>query len=170
MKNKIFLTIITVFLFLPSIMAQEDVQIGSGKFYQRMQGGFFDYSDPSGINIKVQIWGYVKYPGYYVIPARSSINELISLAGGPSEDALLEDVRILRFGPDSVATMYRYNYNDLLWSNEMSVPVKFARVNAGDMLIIPGEPRYFVREDVGFYLGVTNALASIAILIVSLLK
>ena len=170
MKNKIFLIIITVFLFLPSMLAQEDIQIGSLKLDQRQLTGFFDFSDPAGINIKVQVWGYVRFPGYYVIPARSSINELLSLAGGPNEDARLEDIRILRTGPDTTTIMLKYNYEDLLWNDNLTVPVKFPRMYAGDMLIVPGEPRYFFRENVSFTLSIVSALASIAILVISIIK
>ena len=170
MISKIFLTAITVFIFLAPLAAQEDIQIGSLKYDQRYQSGFFDFSDPTGINIKVQLWGYVKYPGYYIIPARSSANDLISLAGGPTQDALMEDIRILRSNLDSSNTIYRYNYNDLLWGDEFNEPIKFPRLYAGDMIIVPGEPRYFVRQDISFYLSITTALASTAALILSIIK
>ena len=170
MRLKIYLTLLFTTAILSSLAAQEDIQIGSMKYDQRYQSGFFDFSDPGGINIKVQLWGYVKYPGYYIIPARSSVNDLISLAGGPTQDALLEDIRILRTNQDSTSTMYKYNYNDLLWNEGLEQPVKFPRLIAGDMIIIPGEPRYFVRQDVSFYLSVITALASTAALILSIIK
>jgi hypothetical protein len=170
MKFKILLTLITCIISLSSLFAQEDIQIGAQKYTRTTQSGLFDFSDPTGINIKVQIWGYVKYPGYYIVPARSSANDLISLAGGPLEDALVEDIRILRTNPDSSTTMTKYNYNDLLWEEELTAPVKFPRLNAGDMIIVPGEPRYFVRQDIAFYLGIVTSLASITALILSILS
>ena len=84
MRSNLFFTIILTFVFISSLSAQEDIQIGSLKTNQIYQSGFFDFSDPSGINIKVQLWGYVRFPGYYIVPARSSVNDLISLAGGPT--------------------------------------------------------------------------------------
>lgn len=168
--SKTLSTLIFLCLAFASISAQEDIQIGAMKYDQRYQSGFFDFSDPTGINIKVQLWGYVKYPGYYVVPARSTINDLISLAGGPTQDALMEDIRIMRTGPDSVVAMLKYNYNDLLWEKELSQPVKFPRLIAGDMVIVPGEPRYFARQDVSFYLSVITALASTTALIISITR
>lgn len=170
MKINLFLIFTTSLFFLTPLMAQEDIQIGSLKFQQRGITGFYDFSDPSAINIKVQVWGYVRFPGYYIIPARSNINDLISLSGGPTEDALMEDIRVLRTNPDSSTIMFRYNYNDLLWGDNLRTQIKFPRIFAGDMLIIPGEPRYFLRQDVSFYLSVTTALASIAALILSISK
>ena len=165
MKNKILLVIIIGFIFLSPLMAQEDVQIGSLKYQQRGLSGFFDFSDPSGINIKVQVWGYVRFPGYYIIPARSGINELISIAGGPDEKALLDEIRIIRTLPDSSTIMYKYNYDDLLWGENLSAPIKFPRIYAGDMLIIPGEERYTSRDDLTliFYITSTIALVTSAI-------
>jgi len=151
--------------------AQDDIQIGNpnGNIRQ-VQGGLFDYSDPSGINIKVQLWGYVKYPGFYIIPARSNVNELISLAGGPTEDALLNDIRVLKIKDDSTITMLKYNYNDLMWSDDLLTKITIAKLQAGDVVVVPGEPRYFLRQDVSFYLSVVTALASLAALIISITK
>lgn len=173
MKYNFVLLVFALLFLANAASAQEDIQIGKLKYTQAGITGFFDYSDPTGINIKVQIWGYVRYPGYYVIPARSSINDLISLAGGPSEEALLDDVRILRTGSDSSAAMYKYNYNDLLWDQELNTSVKFPRLVAGDMVLIPGEPRYFARQDVSFFLSIVTALASVisaAAIIISVTK
>lgn len=173
MKFNLIFLVFALLILSKAATAQEDIQIGKLKYTQSGITGFFDYSDPTGINIKVQIWGYVRFPGYYVIPARSSINDLMSLAGGPSEEALLDDVRILRTGLDSTATMYKYNYNDLLWDEELNSSVKFPRLVAGDMVLIPGEPRYFARQDVGFFLSIVTALASVisaAAIIISVTK
>lgn len=150
--------------------AQDDVQIGSNlNNYRQAQGGLFDYSDPSRINIKVQLWGYVKYPGYYVVPSYSTMNDLLSFAGGPLEDAMMEDVRIYRKTGEK-SELYKYNFNDLLWEDTLMTGIEFPNLTAGDVVIVPGEPRYFLREDVSFYLSVTTALASVIALIISITK
>lgn len=170
MKLRIIILIIITFVGWRTSIAQEDVQIGSTKYYSRMMGGYFDYSDPTGINIKVQVWGYVKYPGYYIIPARSSVSELLSLAGGPNEQALMNDIRILRTNVDSSTVLFKLDYDDLLWGENLQTMVKFPRIMAGDILIVPGEPRYFVREDITFILSITFTIASLASLIISIIK
>lgn len=149
--------------------AQDDVQIGSNfKNRTLTQGGLFDYSDPAGFNIKVQLWGYVKYPGYYVVPANSSLNDILSYAGGPLEDAMLNDVRIYRQTEIESEKLTRYNINDLLWSDSLTTKIVFPKLIAGDVVLVPGEPRYFVREDIQFFLSITLALASLAALIISI--
>ena len=161
MRFNFLFSFILALVFITSLTAQEDVQIGSQKLNQLWQSGFFDFSDPSGINIKVQLWGSVRFPGYYIIPARSSVNDLISLAGGPNQEAVLEDIRILRANQDSSTTLFKYDYNGLLWEDELGITIKFPRLLAGDMIMVPGHPRYFVREDVSFILSITTAVASI---------
>jgi hypothetical protein len=173
MRLNLFFTFILALVSISSLKAQEDIQIGGNEYRLNQQSGFFDFSDPTGINIKVQLWGYVRYPGYYIIPARSSVSELISIAGGPLEDAQIEDIRIIRANADSSTSMYKYNYNAFLWEDELGTIVKFPRLQAGDMIMVPGEPRYFVREDVAFYLQVFTALAAItsaAAIIISVTK
>ena len=170
MKNLFLITSLVLFTSMVSF-SQDDVQIGSNlNNYRQTQGGLFDYSDPAGINIKVQLWGYVKYPGYYVIPSYSTINDLLSFAGGPLEDAMLNDLRIYRSSETSDKKLLRYNFNDLLWNDSLTTEIVFPQLNAGDIVLMPGEPRYFLREDIAFYLSVTTALASLAALIISITK
>jgi protein involved in polysaccharide export with SLBB domain len=152
--------------------AQDDIQLGSSynDLRNQRQGGLYDYSDPTSINIKVQLWGYVRYPGFYIVPSRTTINELISLAGGPNEDATLSDIRVLKPSDDSSAVMIKYDYNDVMWEKELKNQFKFVKLQAGDIVIVPGEPRYFLRQDVSFYVSTLTALASVIALIISITK
>lgn len=172
--QKISLSLLVLFslLFYNSfVSAQDKYQIGSDlKNLRQTQGGYFDYSDPSGINIKVQLWGYVKYPGYYIVPINSTISELFSYAGGPLVDAKLDDVRILKTLEDSTIIMNKLNYNDLMWEETLSRPIDFPRLNAGDIVVVPGEPRYFIRQDISFFLSILTAVISSAALIISITR
>ncbi len=170
--NKILSLIFLLLTFSQISFAQDDIQIGSSynQFRNQTLGAYYDYSDPSSVNIKVQLWGYVKYPGYYIIPARSTINELISLAGGPNEQAILDDIRIIKTQQDSSIVMLRYNYNELMWEDDLKTGIKFVRLQAGDIVVVPGEPRYFLRENISYYLSIVTTLASLAALIISITK
>lgn len=169
MNLKIIFFLLLMAGLFTNINSQDDVQIGStysGRFTQA--GGLFDYSDPNTINIKVQMWGYVRFPGYYIVPAGISINELISFAGGPTEDASLDDIRVTKIKEGQTTTMTKYNYNDMVWEGSLNTQINYIRLEAGDIVVIPGEPRYFVRQDIAFYLGIVTALASLAALIISI--
>ena len=49
------------------------------------------------LNIRVQIWGEVRIPGLYVVADGTDLIEAISLAGGPTQDASLSRVTVIRF-------------------------------------------------------------------------
>ncbi|MFN3874161.1 MAG: SLBB domain-containing protein [Ignavibacterium sp.] len=171
--NKIFLAAsITFLISFINVYSQEKYQIGSDlRNLRQTQGAYFDYSDPSSVNIKVQVWGYVKYPGYYVVPLNTNLSELFSFAGGPLVDAKLEDVRILKTSEDSTTQLIRYDYNDLMWGEKLTTnEIRFPKLEAGDVIIVPGEPRYFIRQDISFYLSILTAVISSAALIISITR
>jgi hypothetical protein len=160
-----FLIIVGIYSFTYS---QADIQIGSQGTGMNQRGALFDYSDPNAVNIKVQLWGYVELPGFYIVPSGTSINELISLAGGPTQDASLDDIRVVKIKEGSQTTMVKYNYNDIMWEDNIRSHINYTQLDAGDIVAIPGEPRYFMRQDIAYYLGIVTALASIAALIISI--
>ena len=172
MKITILSTLLLTFFFCELFYAQDDIQIGIpyGSAGVAAQGGLYNYSDPTNVNIKVQLWGYVKFPGYYIVPAGVSINELISLAGGPTEDAILNDIRVIKIREGSETAMMKYNYNDFMWEGNIKSEINYTRLDAGDVVVVPGEPRYFVREDVVFYLSVVTTLATLALLIITIIN
>lgn len=148
----------------------DDVQLGSLNQFSQAQGGLFDYSDPGALNIRVSVWGFAKYPGRYIIPNYSSVTDLLSLAGGPTDDADLEDLRIFRVNEDSIYTLIRFNYNDLLWNKDIKDITFPPRLQAGDILLVPGAPRLYFKDYFQISLSVFSALISLAILVLNIVK
>ena len=170
MKNFTLLILLTLILS-PLIRAQEDVQIGkSMKQYYEYKGALYDYSEADAINIKVLVWGYVQYPGQYIIPSRSTVNDLLALAGGPLPDANIDDLRLFKINPDSTQTMVKFNYNDLLWNDKLERKINIPPINAGDILLVPGSPRWFLKDYLGLTLSIVSTLASIAVLLITIFK
>ena len=67
---RIILTLISLlFVYSHSTYSQqEDYQLGlNPRYLGQNQGAYYDYSDPEGLNIKVAVWVYVKYPGRVII-------------------------------------------------------------------------------------------------------
>ena len=170
MNIKILFLILLIAGFYANIYSQDDIQIGSLGARTGQAGGVFDYSNPTTINIKVQLWGYVRYPGYYIVPDGISINELISFAGGPNEEASLGDIRVTKIKEGTPTKIIKYNYNDMVWEDEIKSQISFVRLEAGDIVVVPGEPRYFARDDIAFYLGIVTTLASLTALILSIIS
>ncbi len=132
----------------------------------RQQGGYFDYSDPRTINIKVAIWGSVRYPGRYVVPVNTSVNDLISMSGGPTADSELDELRLYRLLPDSTRQMIKFNINDIMWEKSLkSSKLEIPQLQAGDIVVVPIYPKYFFREWLSIGLSIFSALISLAILL-----
>jgi hypothetical protein len=157
---------IALFAFSSILFAQEDIQIGANlQTFDRFRGGHYDYSLPDAINIKVLVWGYVFYPGHYTIPSTSSVNDLLALAGGPTQDANIDDLRLFRVNSDSSQSMIKFDYNDLLWNDKLKKAVEIPELLPGDILLVPGETRYFFWDYFDFALSFVATLAIVAALI-----
>jgi hypothetical protein len=171
-KNLLLTGILLLTVLRANLFAQEDIQIGKSlKENTRYNGGLYDYSNPEGINIKVMVWGYVQFPGQYIIPSASGVNELLSLAGGPTQDANIDDLKLFTINPDSSQTIVKFNYSDLLWDNsDLSKPIKIPGLRAGDILLVPGSPKWYLKDYLGLVLSIVATVASIATLLVYIYK
>jgi hypothetical protein len=166
--QKLYLLFFIVFMIYPVYLSaqEKDYQIGLDPNYIRQStGGYYDYSDPNGINIKVAVWGYVKYPGRYVIPVRSDIKDLMSYSGGINDDAFLDDLRIYRIEKDSTQLLLKFNYEDLWWGEKLNQEINLARLQAGDVLIVPGRPRLYWENYLAIILSSLGFLISVATLV-----
>ncbi|MFC2094611.1 SLBB domain-containing protein, partial [Bacteroidota bacterium] len=166
---KLYLLFFIVFIIYPVYLSaqEKDYQIGLDPNFLRTQstGGYYDFSDPNGINIKVAVWGYVKFPGRYVIPVRSDIKDLISYAGGINDNAYLDDLRIYRIDKDSTQLLLIFNYEDLWWGETLTRDINLSRLQAGDVLIVPGRPRLYWESYFTLVLSSLGLIISIATLI-----
>ncbi|MBK6915461.1 MAG: SLBB domain-containing protein [Ignavibacteriales bacterium] len=170
MKNiTLFFLLMLGIGFVSTYAQQSDVQIGGSLGqYRQNQGALFDYSDPEAVNIKVAVWGFVKYPGKYIIPSYSSLTDLLSYAGGPSDDSHLDELKLIRTLPDSTQTVIELKYDDILWTEETKSISKTPEIFAGDILVIPGEPRLYFKDYLSISLSIFSAIVSLAILIINI--
>jgi hypothetical protein len=170
-RNLIFLLFIVFFSASYSFGQSSDIKIGSSTKAQYNYGGYFDYSEPATVNINVSVWGNVRYPGKYTVPENMSVRDIISYAGGPTNDAHLEDLRLYRILPDSSQTMIKFSYNDLLWKDHLTTSkVSIPNLSAGDVILVPGEPRLYYHDYFTMTLTVASTLISLAILVIDIIK
>ena len=140
-----------------------DMELGRGSF---SRSGLYDFSDPGTINIKVAVWGYVSRPGKYVVPDYTTVSDLLSFAGGPSRDSELDDLRIYRTLENGTEEMIKFNYNDIMWENNLNTKIRFTpKLQASDILVIPGSPKLFWTD----WFNIGLQIFSITLSIVSLL-
>ncbi|MEW6653785.1 MAG: SLBB domain-containing protein [Bacteroidota bacterium] len=171
MKRILFLIVI---LFTSMSFAQsKDYDLGSNLSLLRssQQTGFFDLSDPETINIYVSVWGWVRYPGKYKIPINTDVSDLLSYAGGPLEGADLEDIRIVRVDEDSTQRMIKFSFNDVMYETKLQNRFrKVPRLDAGDVLVVPGEPKLYFRDHFSIWMSVISMLISLSILALNIIK
>ncbi|MFZ5949001.1 MAG: SLBB domain-containing protein [Stygiobacter sp.] len=170
---KIALKAVLLFIVACNLFAQiKDYELGANllnRSYQ--QSGLFDLSDPEAVNIKVAVWGWVRYPGRYIIPNYTTVSDLISYAGGPLEGANLEDIRVLRTKDDESQELITLTFNDIMYDNKLELKNrKIPKLQAGDILVLPGEPRLYARDKVAIWTSVLSLLISLTILILNITK
>lgn len=165
MKRNLFM----FFLLTISITAQtKDYELGSQRLYQQYSGGYYDYSDQLSLNIKVAVWGFVRFPGRYNVPINTTMSDLISFAGGPSDDAHLEDLRLYRVNEASEQEMIKFDFNDIMWEENLrGYKREVPALRAGDILVVPGTPRLYFKDWFSITLSVISTLISLSILILN---
>lgn len=160
-------------LLLPlTLLSQvKDYELGAPLRAYQQGGGYFDYSDQFSVNMTVSVWGFVKYPGRYKIPTETNVVDFLSYAGGPTDDALLDDLRIYRVNSDGAQELIKFNYNDLLWEEGLiSYKKEVPELKVGDILVVPGSPRLYFKDWFSITLSVVSTLISLSILILNIVR
>ncbi|MDP2807529.1 MAG: SLBB domain-containing protein [bacterium] len=107
----------------------------SGGYLERSQGQAGTSGDiyEREVLIEVQIWGQVNKPGRYRVPVTTDVVGLISYAGGPTEDAALSRVKLVRgaFGPGQTQKVNISKYTGK--ADKSLVPM----LEQGDVVIVP---------------------------------
>ena len=166
MKRILFLLIITF-----SISYAQDVKIGAQENRFNYSGGFYDYSDPRYVNIMVNIWGYVRFPGKYYVPEQSKLIDLISYAGGPTPDAFLDDIRLYRTDENGKTIFQKFNIEQLMYGKVKDPGLEnIPKLKAGDIVMIPGEPKLYFRDYTSIITSLISVSVSLIILILNITR
>ncbi len=169
-----FIVYLFVFMLVSGISySQIDSSLILGMSQKNNSAALFDLSDPTGVNMEVNLWGYVRYPGRYRVPINTTFMDLISFSGGPTDESNLEEIRIIR-GANEQATkpkVIKLNYDDILWGDQISVQPKMNPVLLpGDVVVVLKEKRYTFRDNLSIYIPVLTSIISIATFIITLQK
>ncbi len=167
---KYFLPVFIIVLGVTCSYSQDSSLILGKKDFQNA-AAIFDLSDPTGVNIEVDLWGFVRLPGRYRIPINTTFMALMSFSGGPMENTKLEDMRIIRTDSLGNTSVIVLNYGDLLWEDRIKSQKRMNPVlQAGDIVIVPEERRYTFRDNLAFYLPVITSLLTIATFIITVTR
>jgi protein involved in polysaccharide export with SLBB domain len=86
---------------------------------------------------KYYVWGQVGSPGAYSFVASPDLLELLSASGGPTRDANLKRVLLIR------AVTKKRTRIDM---QAMLVTGQVVRLSPGDVVIVPSTPWYYMRD------------------------
>jgi hypothetical protein len=107
----------------------------SGGYLERSQNQAATSGDiyEREVLIEVQVWGQVNKPGRYRVPVTTDVVGLLSYAGGPTEDAALSRVKLVRgaFGPGQAQKVNISKYAGQ--ADKSLVPM----LDQGDVVIVP---------------------------------
>lgn len=168
----IFLLLLLSGLIFP-VFSQDDDGLILGKSTKQTSAAVYDISDPNGVNIEVNLWGFVRLPGRYIVPVKTTFMDLMSYAGGPTETSDMKDMRIIRNGttPGEKPTLIKLNYDDLLWDEKITTVSKLnPELKSGDVVLILEEKRYTLRDNIGFFLPIITSVLTIATFILTITK
>lgn len=97
-----FITLIT-FLFSTQMAWGRDPLVSSFDMMQTEAFGryttgneYISGQEAGIVMMKVNLWGAVKRPGIHHIPVKTNLIELMSFAGGPNDNAILDSITIKR--------------------------------------------------------------------------
>ncbi len=117
-------TIILLFFLLTAVPA-----------FSQAVSGFYKIDDKNGeLTKKVNIWGYVKNPGRYEVPVSTNLIQLIAIAGGPQQYALLDEVKVFRSSENGKQEIREVNVEepdktskaDLIINNEDTIIIDYS--------------------------------------------
>lgn len=168
---KFILLLFILVTALSSVFAQDDDGLILGKTSKQSSAAVYDISDPTGVNIEVNLWGFVRFPGRYIVPVKTTFMDLITYAGGPTETSDLKQIRIIRNAttPGEKPKLIKLDYNDLLWEdNVKTVSMVNPELLSGDVILILEEKRYSFREDLGIILPIVTTVITITAFIITL--
>jgi protein involved in polysaccharide export with SLBB domain len=103
------------------------------------------------------VWGQVRSPGAYGFVASPNILELLSASGGPTENANLRRVILIRAVTQKQMSI---NLQTMLAAGEV------IRLAPGDVVIVPSSPWYVVRSWLSIA-AVASTIATLALTIVN---
>ncbi|NQT25898.1 SLBB domain-containing protein [candidate division KSB1 bacterium] len=91
--------------------------------------------------VPINIWGFVQKPGQYLVPNNTDLISLLSFAGGPTEDAKISNIRIVRSDPKLGSQIWKIDVDRYIETgDERLIPT----LKPHDTVIVKGTTFYWV--------------------------
>lgn len=135
MKKTIFISLLIIFslgLFAQNEGASSNFNPASIYLYSGSLTG------TEQLKIKTYIWGQVRKPGLYIVPDNTDLLTLISSAGGPTENAKLSKIRIVRASAEGEKIIWVDLKKYVESGDEKLIPM----LQPGDTVLVSGSTYY----------------------------
>jgi protein involved in polysaccharide export with SLBB domain len=114
------------------------------------------FAKPNELTIIANVVGFVERPGRYEISKTIDLVNLIALAGGPTSDGALDDVRISR----------RMDMGGVIRVREIRVDLEdLSKVNPADLVLSPGDVIQIERTGWSTFRDAFGVVVSTAIIV-----
>ena len=100
----------------------------------------------SRLQITVHIWGEVHKPGLYVVPDNTDLVTLLSYAGGPTKNAKLDSVKLVR-SDTGTKEVIEISVQDYIADATQDATLQ---LTPGDTVVVPGSVWYAMSRFFGF--------------------
>jgi polysaccharide export outer membrane protein len=130
-------------------------------------GSYYNYSTEGGLSMQINVWGFVRSPGKFNVSSATRLVEIISFAGGPTDRARLDDIRIvhdMRIDSTIPEPVDIFNLEEWYRSGDtLSNPLLYAN----DTIIVPGDALNVFREILGIIRDVALVIGTLIALFVA---
>jgi len=136
------IVVIIILAGVLTLLAQESQNstFNPGSVYQ------YPGSGNEQLMINTYIWGQVRSPGLYQIPDNTDLLTLISSAGGPTDNAKLSKIKIIRPTAQGEKIIF-VNLQEYMKTGDMTlIPI----MQPGDTVFVAGTAFYAVERVAGF--------------------
>ena len=123
-----------------------------------IQPGNYFTDDMGNLLMYVNVWGEVGDPGQHIVREGADISTVISIVGGPSTEAELSKVRLIRHTPDEDGT--NSYIIDLKKYGKVGDRAAFVELRPNDTIIVP-EDRTIDTGTVATFIGLAVSIATL---------
>ncbi len=134
------------FTLLLCLFVSPVLGLAQGSSEQGVAGYYVYLGEERELQINVQIWGHVLKPGMYLVPNTTDLVGLISFAGGPTENADLGKVKVIRRRSSEVDAFTV----DLKKFTRGENPQEIPQLEPGDTVLVPATFFHSLRRAVSF--------------------
>lgn len=141
-RHAIALAVATALLtaWAATVGAQEQASGGVA----RPTGARYFLGKEDEILMQVNVWGFVRTPGQYMVPYDTDLISLLSYAGGPLEEAKIKGIKVIRTGGENEdPQVIDVDVKKFLKSPDPSL---IPRLKPGDTVLVSGTTFHFVSK------------------------